>query len=506
MEDLKSYPWNRHYLQGPEILEYLEHVVERNSLRKHFQFNTELTGATWSDAEERWTVETSVGDTFKPRYLVMALGLLSKSNIPNIPGIDSFKGEIHHTGRWPKGLDIRGKKVGVIGNGSTGTQVITAVAKEVETLVCFQRTPQYSVPSGDRDVAPGYRDDLNKKYTEVWRDAKNTMFAFGFQESDRPTFSVDEAEREKIFESAWQKGGGFRFMFETFCDISYDEAANKAAADFIRKKISEIVKDPETARKLTPTDFFARRPLCDAGYYEQFNRPNVKLVDLKEKPISQVVPQGVKLDNSEVHELDLLVFATGFDAVDGNYSRVAIKGRDGHSLKDHWAAVGPTSYLGISVPDFPNMFMVLGPNGPFTNLPPTIETQVEFITDLIEIAELSRSRLTLNGESEPLTTGTATADAVKDTPEYGPEVIEATKEAEEEWTELCDKLSSGSLFRKTDSWIFAANIPGKKPAVVFFFGGLRIIGQSSGRSLRTTCKALSEEFRARVQPLPVMRL
>ncbi|KEF52330.1 cyclohexanone monooxygenase [Exophiala aquamarina CBS 119918] len=472
VEDLKSYPWNRHYLQGPEILEYLEHVVERNNLRKHFQFNTELIGATWSDAEERWIVETSVGDTFKSRYLVTALGLLSKSNIPNIPGIDSFKGQLHHTGRWPKGLDIRGKKVGVIGNGSTGTQVITAVAKEVETLVCFQRTPQYSVPSGDREVAPGYRDDLNQKYTEVWKDAKNTMFAFGFQESDRPTFSVDEAEREKIFESAWQKGGGFRFMFETFCDISYDEAANNAAADFIRKKISEIVKDPETARKLTPTDYYARRPLCDSGYYEQFNRPNVKLVDLKETSISQVVPQGVKLENGEVHELDLLVFATGFDAVDGNYSRIAIKGRDGRSLKDHWTAAGPVSYLGISVPDFPNMFMVLGPNGPFTNLPPTIETQVEFITDLIEIAELSRSRPTLNGESKSLSTSNATADAVNGTPGYGPEVIEATKEAEEEWTELCDKLSSGSLFRKTDSWIFGANIPGKKPAVMFFFGGL----------------------------------
>lgn len=472
VEDLRSYPWGRHYLQGPQILEYLEHVVERNNLRKHFQFNTELTGASWDDAEGRWTVQTSVGDTFKPRYLVTALGLLSKSNIPDIPGLDTFKGEIHHTGRWPKDLDVRGKKVGVIGNGSTGTQVITAIAKDVDSLVCLQRTPQYSVPSGDRDVAPGYRDDLNKVYPEIWKDAKNTMFAFGFKESDRPTFSVDETEREKIFEAAWQKGGGFRFMFETFCDISYDEAANKAAADFIRKKISETVKDPETARKLTPHDYYARRPLCDAGYYEQFNRPNVKLVSLKETPVSQIVPEGVRLSNGVVHELDLLVFATGFDAVDGNYSRVAIKGRDKRSLKDHWAAHGPTSYLGISVPDFPNMFMVLGPNGPFTNLPPTIETQVEFITDLIEIAEMSRTRPTSNGEVKALVDGTALANGAQSPPQYGPKVMEATKEAEEEWTALCDKLSSGSLFRKTDSWIFGANIPGKKPAVMFFFGGL----------------------------------
>lgn len=468
MDDLKSYPWERHYLQGPRILEYLEHVVRRHNLRQHFQFNTELTDATWSDAEGKWTVKTSTGDIFKIRYLVTALGLLSKSNIPHIPGIDSFKGQIHHTGRWPRDLDIRGKKVGVIGNGSTGTQVITAIAKEVDTLVCFQRTPQYSVPSGDRDVAPGYRESLNEKYTEVWKDAKNSMFAFGFKESDRPTFSVGEDERQQIFEQAWQQGGGFRFMFETFCDISYDEAANEAAADFIRKKIAETVKDPETVRKLTPTDYYARRPLCDAGYYEQFNRANVKLVDLKDTPISQLVPNGVKLDNGEVHELDLLVFATGFDAVDGNYSRVAIRGRDGHSLKEHWAAIGPTSYLGISVPDFPNMFMVLGPNGPFTNLPPTIETQVEFITDLIERAELSRAGHMVNGNSNSLTNGNANTGRLTN----GPKVIEATGEAEEQWTELCDNLSSGSLFRKTDSWIFGANIPGKKPAVMFFFGGL----------------------------------
>ena len=354
-EDLESYPWNRHYLQGPEILEYLEHVVERNGLRKHFQFGTQLTGATWDDTEERWTVQTSVGDTFKSRYLVTALGLLSKSNIPNIPGIESFKGQIHHTGQWPKGLDLRGKKVGVIGNGSTGTQVITSIAKDVDTLVCFQRSPQYSVPSGDRDCAPGYRADLNKKYTEVWKEAKDSMFAFGFKESSRPTFSVDEAERQEIFEAAWRKGGGFRFMFETFCDISYDEAANKAAADFIRRKISETVKDPETARKLTPTDYYARRPLCDAGYYQQFNRPNVKLVALKETPIAKIIPEGVQLEHGGgLHELDVLIFATGFDAVDGNYSRVAIKGRDGRSLKEHWANA-PTSYLGISVPDFPNV-------------------------------------------------------------------------------------------------------------------------------------------------------
>jgi cyclohexanone monooxygenase len=472
VEDLKSYPWNRHYLQGPEILAYLNHVVARHGLREYFEFETELTSANWDDTQQRWRVETSAGDTFMPKYLVTALGLLSRSNIPDIPGIRQFKGEIHHTGRWPQGLDIRGKCVGVVGNGSTGTQVITAIAKDVETLVCFQRTPQYSVPSGDRKVAPGYREDLNKRYTDVWAQAKNSLFAFGFEESKRPTFSVNEEERQEIFEEAWQKGGGFRFMFETFCDISYDEAANKAAADFIRRKIGEIVKDPETARKLMPVDYHARRPLCDAGYYEQFNRPNVKLVDLKTTPIAEIIPNGVRLNDGQVHELDILIFATGFDAIDGNYSRVAIKGRGGQSLKDHWSEIGPTSYLGVSVPNFPNLFMVLGPNGPFTNLPPTIETQVEFITDLIEKAEKPVARSSINS-APVLNRDKVSAVEVDDvTATEVPLIVEATSEAERQWTDLCDQLSANSLFRKTDSWIFGANIPGKKPAVMFYFGGL----------------------------------
>ncbi|EXJ94480.1 cyclohexanone monooxygenase [Capronia coronata CBS 617.96] len=480
-EDLRSYPWNRYYLQGPEILAYLQNVVKRYGLRQHAQFNTELTKAQWDDAEGRWTVETSTGHIFKPKYLVTALGLLSRQNFPDIPGIETFKGDLHHTARWPKGLDLRGKRVGVIGNGSTGVQVITAIAKEVEQLVCFQRTPQYSVPSGDREVPPGYREDLNRRYTEVWQQAKNSMFAFGFEESTRPTFSVGREEREKIFEEAWQKGGGFRFMFETFCDISYDEAANEEAASFIRRKIGEIVKDPEKARKLMPSGYHARRPLCDTGYYQQFNRDNVDVVDLKETPITRITPAGIELSNGHVCELDVIVFATGFDAVDGNYTRVAIRGRDGNSLKEHWAEVGPTSYLGISVPDFPNMFMILGPNGPFTNLPPTIETQVEFISDLIEVAEqgLTRTGSNVSGltdGAEP--NGHVNGDGQGEgTGEAGSKrgqhlALEPTREAEEEWTDLCDKLSANSLFRKTDSWIFGSNVAGKKPAVMFYFAGL----------------------------------
>jgi len=361
--------------------------------------------------------------------------------------------------------------VGIIGNGSTGVQVITAIAKDVKQLVCFQRTPQYSVPSGDGPVSKEYREDINRRYDEIWKQVKNSVVAFGFEESKVPAMSVSPEERERVFEAAWQKGNGFRFMFWTFCDLTYNEEANEEACKFIRQKIAQIVKDPEKARKLTPHDFYARRPLCDAGYYEQFNRDNVEIVDLKETPIIAITSKGIKTSSgidgagSKEYELDVIIFATGFDAVDGNYTRLDILGRNGESLNEHWDHEGgPTTYLGICVPGFPNLFMITGPNGPFTNIPPTIETQVEFISDAIAKAEADN---TVKKEEAP--THGEGDQAQND--HHGP-LIEATKDAEDAWTDLCRQLSDNSLFKKTDSWIFGANIPGKKHAVMFFFGGL----------------------------------
>jgi cyclohexanone monooxygenase len=451
----------------PQVLEYLQHVVKRHDLRKDIQLNTELLSAQWDEEKSRWEIKTSNDETFKARYLVTALGLLSRQNFPNIKGRTSFRGEMYHTGAWPADADMEGKRVGVIGNGSTGVQVITALGGKAKQLLCFQRNPQFSVPSGDRPVEAEYRKKVNEDYEQIWQKAKGSTFAFGFEESDVPTMSVSKEERERIFQSAWEKGGGFRFMFGTFCDISYDEKANKEAADFIKRKIQTIVTDPEKARKLTPTQFYARRPLCDAGYYQQFNRENVDIIDINATPVEEFTPTGIKTSNGHVHELDVVIFATGFDAVDGNYTRVAIKGRTGQTLKEHWAE-GPTSYLGVSVPDFPNLFMITGPNGPFTNIPPTIETHVEFISDVIATAEKKSKPETLmngsaqtNGDTEHCLNGLR----------RGP-IIEATSQAEEAWTTLCDELSANSLFRKTDSWIFGANVPGKKNSVLFYFGGL----------------------------------
>ena len=334
-------------------------------------------------------------------------------------------------------------------------------------LTSFQRTPQYSVPSGDGPVSKEYRDSLNSRWDEIWAQVRDSDVAFGFEESKIPTMSVSTEEREQIFEKAWQKGNGFRFMFWTFNDITTDEAANEEACKFIRKKICETVKDPEKARKLQPDDFYARRPLCDAGYYEQFNRDNVDIVSLKETPIEAITETGITLSNGTKYDLDVLIFATGFDAVDGNYTRLAIQGRDGVSLRDHWAANGgPTTYLGSFVPGFPNLFMLTGPNSPFTNLPPTIETQVEFISNLISRVEASASK----GINSEHVNGASTNGDTKPS-KRGP-VIEALSESEQKWTQECKDRCENSLFKKTSSWIFGANIPGKTQTVMFYFGGL----------------------------------
>lgn len=502
LEDLKSYPWDNHYLMGPEVQAYLKHVVKKYNLRKHFQFNTELLSAQWDEDEQRWIAVLSTNEVLKCRYLITGLGLLSKTNFPNIPNIDKFQGELYHTARWPENADLEGKRVGVIGNGSTGIQVITAIAKadEVKQLLSFQRNPQYSVPAGNGPVSAEHRKNVNDNYQDIWDKAKNSLFGFGFEETTRKTFSVSPEERERIYEEAWRMGNGFRFMFWTFSDITFDEAANKEAADFIKRKICAQVKDPEKARKLCPTEPYARRPLCDSGYYEQFNRDNVDIVDIKTNPITEFTPNGIRTADGHVYELDAVICATGFDAVDGNYTRMAIQGRNGESLKDHWAKRGPTSYLGICVPNFPNLFMITGPNSPFCNLAPAIETHVDIISDLIATAETKPSLLAkkaivngtngtnghsgmsghreMNGHNG--TNGTNghnnTNAIIPNTPpsfKPNPAIIEALPSAEDSWTDLCDTLTSQSLFRTIkSSWIFGANVPGKKPVTLFWFGGL----------------------------------
>lgn len=337
---------------------------------------------------------------------------------------------------------LEGKRVGVVGTGSTGQQVITSTAPIAKHLTVFQRTPQYCVPVGLEPQSAEEIAEIKSNFDAIWKQVKGSAVAFGFEESTIPAMSVSDEERERVFQEAWDEGGGFRFMFGTFSDIATDTDANNAAAEFVRKKIREVVKDPAVAKMLSPTDLYAKRPLCGTNYFETYNRDNVSLVDVKANPISEITATGVRTSDGNEYELDVLIFATGFDAVDGNYTKIDITGRNGVTLKEKWKG-GPGGYLGIMEADFPNMFMILGPNGPFTNLPPSIETQVEWISDTIEYAN-----------------------------DKGITAIEVKAETQEEWLETCRTIADMTLFPKADSWIFGANIPGKEKSVMFYLGGL----------------------------------
>lgn len=439
---LKEWDFDTRYVTQPQILSYLEHVADRWNLRPDIQLNTGVVAAHFHENDNLWHIKTDTGELHTAKYLVTAVGLLSATNLPDLKGIDTFQGVHVHTGQWPADLKLAGKRVGVIGNGSTGVQVITAIAPEVDHLTVFQRSAQFTVPVGNGPVSREYVADVKENYEAIWEQVRNSVVAFGFEESTTTYESLSSSEALAIFERAWEKGGGFRFMFETFADIATNEVANKAAQDFINGKIAEIVKDPATARKLMPTDLYAKRPLCDSGYYATFNRDNVELVDVKENPIAEITPAGVRTSDGVEHEIDILIFATGFDAVDGNYKRFDLRGRNGLTMADYWKD-GPSSYLGVAVANFPNMFMVLGPNGPFTNLPPSIETQVEWSTELIEHVE-----------------------------QTGFSAVEPTADAEQDWTATCCEIALATLFPKAQSWIFGANIPGKKNTVYFYLAGL----------------------------------
>lgn len=435
--------WTKRYATGPEIREYLEDAVDFWGLRDRIQLETALVSATWDDTAHEWEIETSKG-SIRATYLITALGLLSNRNVPDFPGIGDFAGRIVHTADWPADLDITGKRIGVIGNGSTGVQFMTAAAKVVGHLTSFQRTPQFSVPAGNREYSEEELQAFKDECESIWDQYTREKLGFGVDEVSRKTTDVSDEEREAIFEWAWQKGGNYTFTNETFADVTSDHSANKLAADFVRRKIAEIVEDPETARRLTPTEIFARRPICDSGYFEIFNQTNVDLVSLRETPIVTFTDRGAVTSDGQLHEFDVLVMATGFDAVEGSYRGVQITGREGELLSEHWADA-PRSHLGITVSGFPNLFMILGPNGPFVNNPAAIGIQSRWI-----------------------------ARTIGHLVESGGESIELLPEVEERWLDTCLDELHGSLFLETGSWIFGNNIPGKRKAKTanFYVGGL----------------------------------
>ncbi len=443
----QDWVWSSRYPEQAEILTYLEHVAERFDLAKDIQFNSRITSTHYDDSANRWRLTTDSGQQIVARYVISAVGCLSTRNVPDFKGLDQFAGDWYHTGAWPhEKVDFTGKRVGLIGTGSTGIQATPVIAQEADHLTVFQRTPNFTVPARNEPLSEQASREIKENYRQIRDTCKASAGGFPFEPIERLASDVSESEREKIYSDLWELGG-FRFLAQSFADLVIDEAANETAASFIREKIAQIVNDPNIAKLLMPTDhpYGTKRPPIDTNYYDTFNRDNVDLVNVREAPIIEITKNGVKTTAGE-YELDTLVFATGFDAMTGPLLAMDIRGKDDLMLKDAWEA-GPRTYLGLQVAGFPNFFTVTGPGSPsvLTNMPVSIEQHVEWITDCIAYMQ-----------------------------SHGLSRIEATDDAQEEWVRYVAEQAELTLYPKANSWYVGANVPGKTRVFMPFVGGLDI--------------------------------
>jgi cation diffusion facilitator CzcD-associated flavoprotein CzcO len=441
----QEWEWSSRYPEQPEILRYLNHVADRFDLRRDIQFETRITSATFDEARDRWQLTTDTGESISAQFVVTAVGCLSRKNTPDFPGLEDFRGEWYHTGAWPhEGVDFAGKRVGLIGTGSTGIQATPVIAAQADHLTVFQRTANYSIPARNEPLTPEKAAEIKAHYDEIRKTCRDSDFGFPYALADRPSTELTLEEQQAVYRKQWD-AGGFRFFASSFTDLLRDKAANDVAADFVRNKIREIVEDPATAELLCPVDhpYGTKRPPIDTDYYETFNRDNVSLVDVRKAPIVEITPSGLRTEAGE-HELDALVFATGFDAMTGALLQLDIRGVDGLRLADAWSD-GPRTYLGLQVVGFPNLFTITGPGSPsvLTNMPVSIEQHVEWVSDCIEY-------LRRNGLSR----------------------IEATEQAQEEWVQHVWDVASETLFPLANSWYMGANIPGKTRVFMPYVGGM----------------------------------
>jgi cyclohexanone monooxygenase len=438
----QDWVWTERFAAQPEILRYLNHVADRFDLRPDFRFGTRVTAARHDAARGLWEVATDSGDRWTARFLIMASGSLSVPRLPDIPGIHDFAGRVLHTGAWPDApVDLRGLRVGVIGTGSSGVQAIPRIATDAAHVTVFQRTPNFVIPARNTPLDDATQNHWKDRYPE-YRDRARYVGTF-YEFSDRPALSVTAAEREAEYARRWAEGG-VNFV-HAFNDIFTDEAANATAAAFVHTRIREIVKDPDTAEALCPKDhpLGTKRICVGTEYYETYNRPNVTLIDLRADPIDRIEADAVVTAQGR-HRIDVLVSATGYDALTGALTAIDIAGRDGLRLAAKWAA-GPMNYLGLMTADFPNMFVITGPGSPsvLVNMVVGIEQHVEWIADCI-----------------------AWLDA------QGIRTIEADPGAERAWIDHVNEAADKTLFVKANSWYIGANIPGKPRVFLPYAGGI----------------------------------
>ncbi|MGQ0624687.1 MAG: flavin-containing monooxygenase [Sporichthyaceae bacterium] len=442
----QQWRWSQRYATQPEILRYVEHVADRFDLRRDVHLGQRVTRAQWDDANATWTVSTETGQRWRAPFLIWALGNLSATKRPEIAGLERFAGRILHTAEWPhERVDVSGQRVGVLGTGSSGMQSIPILARDAAHLTVFQRTPNFSVPAQHRAITDEVDAAVKAEYAARRARCLASPSGLGFRPRKEATVEVSETERNAVFEENWN-GAGFGFGL-AFRDLLIDQNANDLAADFIRAKIAAIVRDPVTRELLTPRDhpFGAKRPVVDDGYFETFNRADVTLVDIRNDPIVGLRPEGVVLESGATHDLDVLVLATGFDAITGSLLKPEILGRGGLTLRQKWAH-GPRTYLGLGTHGFPNMFTVAGPGSPglLINVLVGIEEHVDWIAALL--AQMSEREFA---------------------------TVEPLARAEQDWGAYLNERAEQTLYPKARSYYMGDEVAGKPRVFMLYSGGLR---------------------------------
>lgn len=439
----QEWTWNEKYATQAEILRYINWVADRLDLRRGITFNTRVSAVTLDEQTLRWTVKTETEDAVEARFVVMATGPLSAAMTPDFPGLSSFAGRVHHTAHWPhEPVDFTGKRVAVIGTGSSGIQTIPLIAQQAEQLYVFQRTPNYSVPAGNRPLTPEEVAEVKAGYAERRRLSWRSGGGSPHTTHPKLTMEVTSEERRAAFEKRWELGGVL--FSKTFRDQMIDPVANEEARKFYEEKIRAVIDDPAVADLLIPNDhpIGTKRICTDTNYFQTFNRPNVELISVHATPIETFDATGITT-RARHYEIDSLVLATGFDAMTGALAKIDIIGRDGQRLSEDWSE-GPRTYLGLATDGFPNLFLVSGPGAPavLANMVLHAEAHVNWI-----------------------------AEAIGHLDEHGYTALEATADAVGNWIAECNQRAEATLFPKANSWYIGANIPGKPRVFMLFIGG-----------------------------------
>ncbi|MBF6472463.1 NAD(P)/FAD-dependent oxidoreductase [Nocardia abscessus] len=436
--------WSEKYATQPEILAYASHVADRFDLRRSIRFNTDVTAAHFDENDDMWLVQTSSGN-IRTRFLITALGCLSASRIPEIDGLGDFAGQVYHTGRWPhEGVDLTGKRVAMVGTGSSGIQLLPAIAADCAQVTVFQRTPNYSVPARNRKLGPDELTRIRSVYGALWAEARLSPAGQVIAAPTGSALAAGAGARDEL-DRRWAEGGpGF---LAAFTDTMLDERANAVTADYVRDRILETVDDPRTADLLCPKDYpiGAKRICVDTDYYATFNRDNVELVDVATTPIERITAGGIVVGGIE-YPTDVIAFATGFDAITGPFDAIDIRGRDGAGLRSAWAE-GPRSYLGLAVHGFPNMFTITGPGSPsvLSNMMASIEQHVDWIAGYLTFLSA-----------------------------LGVTTSEAARTAQDAWVQEVDEIAAATLYVKGKSWYLGANVPGKPRVFMPYAGGVGV--------------------------------